>query len=106
MENRIRFYNKSITNLYNCKFDLIVSNPPYIDRKNIKNLDDDIKKYEPKIALIANDNGYSFDGASFSRLSPYNWRDVLNRDIKWGFEGHTLKWSFMKGYQMLFYYKI
>ena len=56
--------------------------------------------------LTCNDNGYSFDGASFSRLSPYNWRDSLNREIKWGFEGHTLKWSFMKGYQMLFYYKI
>ena len=57
VENKIRFYNKSIINLFNCKFDLIVSNPPYIDTKNIKNLDDDIKKYEPLIALNGGNDG-------------------------------------------------
>ena len=57
VDNKIKFYNKSIVNLYNCKFDLVVSNPPYIDRKNIKNLDDDIKKYEPLIALNGGNDG-------------------------------------------------
>ena len=57
VENKIRFYNKSIINLFNCKFDLIVSNPPYIDTKNIKNLDDDVKKYEPLIALNGGNDG-------------------------------------------------
>ena len=57
VENKIRFYNKSIINLFICKFDLIVSNPPYIDTKNIKNLDDDIKKYEPLIALNGGNDG-------------------------------------------------
>ena len=57
VENKVKLYNKSINNLYNCKFDLIVSNPPYIDRKNIKNLDDDIKKYEPLIALNGGNDG-------------------------------------------------
>ena len=57
VEDRIKFYNKSIINLFNCKFDLIVSNPPYIDAKNIKNLDDDIKKYEPLIALNGGNDG-------------------------------------------------
>ena len=57
VEDRIKFYNKSIINLFNCKFDLIVSNPPYIDTKNIKNLDDDIKKYEPLIALNGGNDG-------------------------------------------------
>ena len=56
--------------------------------------------------LTCNGNEYSFDGASFSRLSQYNWLDNLNKPVKWGFEGHTLKWSFMNGYQMLFYYKV
>ena len=54
---RIRFYNKSISKIYNYKFNLLVSNPPYIDRKNIKNLDDDIKKYEPLIALDGGNDG-------------------------------------------------
>ena len=33
------------------KYDLIVSNPPYIPSKDIKNLSKDIINYEPKIAL-------------------------------------------------------
>ncbi len=57
VDDRIKFYNKSIINLYNFKFDLLVSNPPYIERKNIKNLDDGIRKYEPLIALNGGNDG-------------------------------------------------
>lgn len=49
---------------------------------------------------------YSFDGASYSRLNHFGWKDYLNKRRYWGFEGHDLKWSFMSSYQMLFYYKI
>ena len=34
-----------------------MSNPPYIERKNIKNLRDDIKKYEPRMALDGGNDG-------------------------------------------------
>ena len=34
---------------------MIVSNPPYIKRKDLKNLSEDIKKYEPKIIDGGND---------------------------------------------------
>ena len=57
VSNRAKFYNKSITQFYNHKFDLIVSNPPYIEQKNIKNLSEDIKKYEPIIALDGGNDG-------------------------------------------------
>ena len=50
VENRIKFLTKSIIKLHNCKFDLLVSNPPYIDKKKIRNLDDGIKKFEPLVA--------------------------------------------------------
>ena len=33
------------------KFDIIVSNPPYIKTHELQNLPDTIKLYEPKIAL-------------------------------------------------------
>ena len=66
----------------------------------------DISKQHFCSVLTCNNRDYSFDGASYSRLSEYNWKDNINKSIKWGFEGHTLKWNFMKGYQMLFYYKI
>jgi len=54
---RVKFLNKSFHNIFSKKFDLIVSNPPYIERKDLKNLRDDIKKYEPRIALDGGNDG-------------------------------------------------
>ena len=55
--NRAKFLNKSLENMCYKKFDLIVSNPPYIERKDLKNLSDDIKKYEPRMALDGGNDG-------------------------------------------------
>lgn len=41
-------------------FDIIVSNPPYINEEDYNNLDKVVKNFEPKIALFANDNGLEF----------------------------------------------
>ena len=68
----IRFSNKSIIDLYNLKFDLIVSNPPYIARHQFKNLAEDIKYFEPKIAL---DGGN--DGLDVMRKVIYKSRKIL-----------------------------
>ena len=57
LSERIKFLHKPLKDLYGKKFDLIVSNPPYIKRKDIKNLSDDIKKYEPKMALDGGNDG-------------------------------------------------
>ena len=54
---RVKFINSSINNFNNSKFDLIVSNPPYIERHQIKNLSEDIKNFEPKIALDGGNDG-------------------------------------------------
>ena len=55
--NRIKFLNKSFEGVMHKKFDLIVSNPPYIDTKDIKYLSDDVKKYEPIMALDGGNDG-------------------------------------------------
>ena len=55
--NRIKLLNKSLESIFEKKFDLIVSNPPYIKRKDIKNLSEDIKKYEPIMALDGGNDG-------------------------------------------------
>ena len=54
------------------KFDLIVSNPPYIAKHQLKNLDDGIKYFEPKIAL---DGGN--DGLDVMRQVIYKSRKIL-----------------------------
>ena len=57
LTKRVKFLNKSFRNIFGKKFDLIVTNPPYIDSKDIKNLSDDIKKYEPRLALDGGNDG-------------------------------------------------
>jgi release factor glutamine methyltransferase len=57
MEEKIRLLNKSLDSKFYQKFDLIVSNPPYIASNELKNLNDDVKKYEPRIALDGGNDG-------------------------------------------------
>ena len=57
LSKRVKFFKKSFKNIFGKKFDLIVSNPPYIDSKYIKDLSDDIKRFEPRIALDGGNDG-------------------------------------------------
>tara|TARA_B100001564_G_scaffold335000_1_gene324000 strand:- start:143 stop:982 length:840 start_codon:yes stop_codon:yes gene_type:complete len=57
LSNRVKFTNKSFNNIFGKKFDLIVSNPPYVERRELKNLKEDIKRYEPRIALDGGNDG-------------------------------------------------
>ena len=42
------------------KYDIVVSNPPYLSKHDYENVSDEIKLFEPKIALLAKRNGYEF----------------------------------------------
>ncbi len=74
LANRAKFYNKCITQVYGYKFDLVISNPPYICSSQMKNLSEDIRKYEPRIAL----NGGN-DGLDVIRKVIYKSRSILKK---------------------------
>ena len=51
LENRVKFIKTDVDNFSNGKYDLIVSNPPYINSNKIKYLEKDVRNFEPKLAL-------------------------------------------------------
>ncbi|MDY6367016.1 MAG: peptide chain release factor N(5)-glutamine methyltransferase, partial [Clostridia bacterium] len=57
------------------KFDVIISNPPYIKTDDICTLQKEVKDFEPKSAL---DGGK--DGLDFYRIIAQNVKDLLNSD--------------------------
>jgi release factor glutamine methyltransferase len=57
--NRVKFFHSSVDNFKIGKYDLIVSNPPYIELLNIKYLEKDIVNFEPKLALSGGLDGFS-----------------------------------------------
>ena len=58
INNRLRLFKSNIDNFNTGKYDLIVSNPPYIKKSNLKCLEKDIG-FEPKQALDGGLDGLS-----------------------------------------------
>ena len=59
LTNRVKFFDSSIDNFKIGKYDLIVSNPPYIELFNLKYLEKDVINFEPKLALSGGFDGFS-----------------------------------------------
>ena len=59
LTNRVKFHNSDVDNFKIGKYDLIVSNPPYIESVNLKYLERDVINFEPKLALSGGFDGFS-----------------------------------------------
>ena len=73
--NQSKFKTYDLVKYNTGKYDLIVSNPPYIPSKDINNLSKDIINYEPKIAL---DGG--LDGLDLIKKVIYKSNYLLKRN--------------------------
>ena len=56
--NRVKFYNSDVDNFKIGKYDIIVSNPPYIELFNLKYLEKDVVNFEPRLALNGGLDGF------------------------------------------------
>ncbi len=59
VNDRVRLFKSDIDKFYLGKYDLIISNPPYINKINLKYLEKDVINFEPKIALNGGLDGLS-----------------------------------------------
>lgn len=93
-EDRVEVFPSAVEelDLSNQKFDCILSNPPYID-KNDPEVEPDVKKYEPEMALFAENNGLLFL-KNWSKLSV----NCLNKPGFMAFEMGYLQGPEMKSH--------
>jgi len=73
----------------------------------------DISKQHFCSTITCEGKEMAYDGMSFHRMVPLQWKDKMNNNsYNWEFEGTAdydgspLKWNFTKCYQMLIYYRI
>ena len=59
ISNRVKFYKSDVDKFDQGKYDVIVSNPPYINKYSFKYLERDVVNFEPKLALDGGLDGLS-----------------------------------------------
>jgi len=59
VSSRVKFFKSDVDKFDQGKYDLIVSNPPYIKKFDLKYLEKDIANFEPKLALDGGLDGLS-----------------------------------------------
>ena len=77
VDQRVKFYKSDVDKFAQGKYDLVVSNPPYIKRSDLKYLESDVLKFEPKLAL---DGG--LDGLSVIRKVINKTSELLKKNGK------------------------
>lgn len=85
----INYVKSDIFSNINGKFDVIVSNPPYISRNEV--IMDSVKKYEPNIALYADNEGLYFYEIIIKNAKKFlNDKFLIAFEIGW-WQGNLIK---------------
>ena len=69
LNNQIKLNKKSL-NKIDDTFDLIVSNPPYLSKKEMQNISYEIRNFEPLIALDGGEDGLDFYREFAEKIPP------------------------------------
>ena len=95
----IRFIQSDIFNNIDDKFDIIVSNPPYIDRKDEVTMQDNVLKYDPHLALFAEEEGMYFYRKIIEQAKDYlKENGVMFFEIGYDQKDKIIKLSKKNGY--------
>ncbi|WP_027120489.1 peptide chain release factor N(5)-glutamine methyltransferase [Mycoplasmopsis lipofaciens] len=82
----------------NNKFDVIISNPPYLNKKDT-DIDESVKQFEPHIALFADDNGWAIYEQILSDYKKFlNKNGILIMEIN---PKHESKWKNIKNAHLI-----
>ena len=95
----IKFVKSDIFNNIDDKFDIIVSNPPYIDRKDEVTMQDNVLKYDPHLALFAEEEGMYFYRKIIEQANDYlNENGVMFFEIGYDQKDKIIKLADINGY--------
>ena len=85
----IKFIKSDMLDEVTGKYDIVISNPPYIDTD--EKIMDSVKKYEPNIALFASEDGLYFYKKIISNIKPLlNKKFIIAFEIGW-WQGNLIK---------------
>ena len=74
VNGRVRLVEHDLTSgLGDGDFDLVVSNPPYVEPEELATLQPEVRNWEPHVALLANGATESVAGAATQALRPGGW---------------------------------
>ena len=95
----VRFIKSDIFNNIDDKFDIIVSNPPYIDRKDEVTMKENVLNYDPHLALFAEEEGMYFYRKIIEQAKDYlKENGVMFFEIGYDQKDKIIKLSKKNGY--------